>query len=172
MFHFWRLIGYCLGTDDNYNLCNGTDEEIFELCRQIYFEEWLPVIREEAVKTGVEMSKGICIAMSRVNPNLNFNSLMRYGSDFMLLDKNKYKLENFREKCLYVAFILLFKHFSKFKTFHWIMAKITDVRMKRAIDNKDKHRESLAKLYPDIHYTAEQCPYDINFNYVNAFQLK
>ncbi|KAH9426747.1 hypothetical protein DERP_002847 [Dermatophagoides pteronyssinus] len=170
MFHFWRVIGYCLGTDDQYNLCSGNDQETFELCRQIYFDEWLPVIRSASEKTGVEMSKGICIAMSHVNPNLNYNALMRYCSPFLELNPFDYRLETRRERCLYRVYIFLFNRACKSRMVNRLMARAADIRLKRAIANRKFHEENLKTCYPNISYENDRCPFDVNFNYTTAIE--
>lgn len=171
MFHFWRVIGYCLGTDDRFNLCSGTDEETLELCRQIYFEEWLPVIRSGGEQTGVEMSKGICTAMSKVNPNLNFNVLMHYASPFMQLNQEHYQLATSKERIKYCMIQVLFRGAARFRSTNWLLTKVGKVRLDRAIRLKNQHREKLKQKYADIEYRSEKCPFDVNFNYVDVFQM-
>lgn len=172
MFHFWRVIGYCLGTDDKYNLCSGSDEEIVELCKQIYFEEWLPVIREGSDKGGIAMSKGICLAMSHVNSTLNFNALMRYGADFLRLDKEQYRLEGVKEKVRYMAYVGLFRYLSHFDSIHWIIGKVGDLKLDLARQQRHKVTTYLEQKYSDIHFANDRCPFDVTFKYVDAFQCE
>ncbi|KAH7641685.1 uncharacterized protein LOC124492181 [Dermatophagoides farinae] len=170
MFHFWRVIGYCLGTDDLYNLCSGSDEETFELCRQIYFHEWLPVIRSASEKTGVEMSKGINIAMARINPNLSYNALMRHCSLFLELNPFDYQLQSRRERCLYRIYGFLFNRACKSQMINRLMARAADIRLKRAIANRKFHEQNLKECYPNITYENDRCPFDVNFNYTTAIE--
>ncbi|KAI2801723.1 hypothetical protein BLOT_009539 [Blomia tropicalis] len=160
LFHFWRVIGYCLGTDDKYNLCSGSDEETIELCRQIYFDEWLPVIREGTEKTGIAMSEGICVAMAKVSPNVNYNVLMRYASPFMHLDVNNYPLKNIGERFHYFMICTLYGVISKFKFSNWIVTKVGAIRLRRAVRLKQQLRDELAREHPNIEYKNNHCPFD------------
>lgn len=130
------------------------------------------MIRQGGEKTGVEMSKGICTAMSKVNPNLNFNVLMRYASPFMQLDQENYQLASTKERAKYCAIIVLFRGAARFKCTNWLLTKVGQIRLNRAIRNKNEHREKLKQKYADIEYTNDRCPFDVNFNYIDVFQMK
>lgn len=171
MFHFWRVIGYCLGIDDRFNLCDGSDEDTVELCRQIYFDEWLPVIRIGAEKVGIEMGKGISNAMSRVSPNLQYNSYMKYCAKFLQLNPDDYPLVTTKEKVLYAFYRVFFKYLSKSTCIVWIISKLNAIRIRRAIGRKNEHQEYLNKIYPDVTFENDRCPYEVNFEYVNATEV-
>ena len=96
MFHFWRVIGYCLGIEDRFNLCAGTDEEIIEKCRFMFWSKYHPAIIAAPEKTGIEMTKGITYSMQRITFLLDYNALLRYMAPFMNVDKERYPLDKFR----------------------------------------------------------------------------
>lgn len=61
MYHFWRTIGYCLGMEDRYNLCTGSDEEIKEICKLMYTQLFLPPIQKQSEPTAIAMSQAIAL---------------------------------------------------------------------------------------------------------------
>lgn len=160
IFHFWRVIGYCIGIDDEYNLCSGTDEETIELCRQIYFKEWLPVINKPD-KVGVELSKGINIAMQRVSPLLDYNPFMRFCAKFLLINPEQYPLKNVWEKLFYLFYYVFFNYLTKSITFIWFINQFNKFTIKRAFANKQMHQLYLKKKYSHIKFEYDQCPFNV-----------
>ena len=44
--YFWRGIGYLLGIDDRFNLCDGTYREVYSLCKEIERDLLLPALSD------------------------------------------------------------------------------------------------------------------------------
>lgn len=170
MFHFWRVIGYCLGTDDRYNLCSGTDEETIELCRQIYFEQWLPAMKSNPYTEGIAMSRGICLAMSELDSYLNYNLLMNYGAPFLQLNPNAYPL-TVSEKLSYYSLKMFYDFGSKFSLVNWTATKYALISIDRAINNCDQIERKLQQKYADLKYenSYNDCPFTVNIDYSDAF---
>ncbi|XP_054154306.1 uncharacterized protein LOC128952872 [Oppia nitens] len=59
LMHFWKGIGYLLGIEDKYNLCNGSVDETKELCQLILEKQLKKSIIETPVKESIDMSRGI-----------------------------------------------------------------------------------------------------------------
>ena len=57
--HFWRGIGYLLGIEDKYNLCNGNTDQIKLLCQLNLDKKLKPSITESRSEVSVEMSRAI-----------------------------------------------------------------------------------------------------------------
>ncbi|OTF71495.1 hypothetical protein BLA29_000092 [Euroglyphus maynei] len=170
MFHFWRLIGYCLGMDDRYNLCDGTDEETVEFCRQIYFEQWLPAIKSHPYVEGLAMSRGICLAMSEIDSSLNFNLLMNYGAPFLQLNADDFPLTK-QEKISYYNLKMFYNYGSKFVLMNWMATKYAQLSIDYAIKNRDKIENRLQQKYAHLKYEnpSDRCPFNINIHYSDAF---
>lgn len=170
MFHFWRVIGYCLGIEDRFNLCDGTDEETIELCRQIYFEQWLPNIKSHPYVEGLNMSRGICLAMSEIDSLLNFNLLMHYGAPFLQFNADDYPL-TLQEKLLLLNMKSFFNFGSKSTLINWTATKYSQLSIDYAIYNRNKIESRLQQKYPDLKYesSADICPFNVNIDYSDAF---
>lgn len=50
--------------EDRYNLCSGTDAQIGEISKLIYFTNIEPLIIQKSEPTAVEMGKGVCLGKS------------------------------------------------------------------------------------------------------------
>ncbi|XP_054713465.1 uncharacterized protein LOC129222930 [Uloborus diversus] len=57
LIHFWRGVGYMLGVEDRYNLCNGGLDETVAICKNIMESELKPSLLQ-ASKESSSMSKG------------------------------------------------------------------------------------------------------------------
>jgi len=173
LFHFWRTIGYCLGIEDRFNLCDGADEETVAICRHMFQEHWLPKIRSEEERTGVEMARGIALAMARMSPIINYNALLHYSASFMGLDKSKYPLVGGWDRLSYVALVCIYRHLSHSVAMCWCVSAFSRFRMWIAVKLRNYHQRALKKLYSKKSYDAdERCPFGVEINYTNAFESK
>lgn len=158
------------GVENGFNLCEGSNEEIIELCRYIYFHQWKKVIDETPCRVGVEMSKGISVAMQQVFPFLNYNSLMLYGSRFLELEHETFAVEGGREKLIYWLYFVLFGHVAKSRLCMWMLGKVSDARLHYGARRRCQHYKALARKHPDFKLENDRCPYDIKFNYINEME--
>ena len=174
MFHYWRVIGHCLGIEDQFNLCAGTDEETFEFCRQCYYEDWLPRIKQGET-TGMAMANGIALAMHRFVPGATFNAMLRYGAPAFGLDKSRYPLNGFWDYTSYLTIWATMKIYSRSSVIMWIASCLLAVALRLSIWFRSFHEWSLRRKYVGAKYeynTDERCPFEIKANYKTAFELK
>ncbi|KAH9394066.1 hypothetical protein TYRP_021195 [Tyrophagus putrescentiae] len=107
MLHFWRTIGHCLGIEDRFNLCTGSDEEVTELCRQIYHLEWRPAIVTAPEVAGLAMAEDIALIMFRIVPIITYRALMHYVAPTFNLDAvPNYQLKTIEDYFFYEKFAL------------------------------------------------------------------
>jgi len=173
MFHFWRVIGYCLGIEDDFNLCSGSDEEIFELCRQNYYDEWMPVIKS-GEKMGMAMANGIALSHSVVVPGIRYRGMMRYAAPILSLDKNEYRLRGFWDVLSYIQLWIVLKVYSRSRFILWNINWMTVLLMRIAVWLRRFNVWRLDLKYPASKYSYEsddRCPVQIAFNYRTAFDL-
>jgi hypothetical protein len=62
--HFWRGIGYLLGIDDKYNLCQGNYDETYSICKEIETETIIPAL--DNPPSDFKMMVGAFIAGSNI----------------------------------------------------------------------------------------------------------
>lgn len=75
--HFWRVIGYMLGMQEKYNLCNGTVEECRILCRLLLDEIFIPFF-EKGNKKFDEMGRILIEGMWPLIPFLDPKAFMAF----------------------------------------------------------------------------------------------
>ena len=78
--YLWRVIGYCMGIEDKYNLCSGDMEEDRELCRMLFDRDYRPVLNDIAIEDnmGWHMGNGIALAIQMINPSISFQAVINY----------------------------------------------------------------------------------------------
>nr|XP_027195155.1 uncharacterized protein LOC113789772 [Dermatophagoides pteronyssinus] len=169
IFHFWRTIGYCLGIDDQFNLCSGTDQEIIEICQQIFQQELLPTLttlRQQPANdddtnlsitnTARLMSKGLFQALGILEPFINYNIMMRYACKFVwkkiptpAIDEDDIRLKNFPSRIHYIFTIVAYRFFSHFRWFHWLSSRWLEYRLKQAKKYCKYYTQCLERMYPN-----------------------
>lgn len=175
IFHFWRVIGYCLGIEDRFNMCGSeSDEVIIEICRIMYFREYRPKIIAAPEPSGVQMTKGITYAMRQMNFMLNYNSIFAYASPFLGLDPKRYPLDTFSAKFVYGALWIYFNVLTRSTIINWLLSKFHKFKCWLAFKRIASHMETLEKRYPSTEYNYqndERCPVKVKLNFQDAFTL-
>ena len=75
--HFWRGIGYLLGIEDKYNLCNGNTDQMKSLCQFILDKKYKPSITESP-EVSNEMSRAIVNSFRPYIWILTYEGLIKY----------------------------------------------------------------------------------------------
>lgn len=180
MFHFWRVIGHCLGVEDRFNLCSGPDAEIREMCHQIYWNKYHPSIVAAPEPTGVAMTKGITFAMQQMSPALHYEAILRYGAPFMGLDRKRYPLGGLKAKLAYASIWLFFRLITRSLLLNWLLSVYFRFKLWMTVRRHDRLYEQLVRQYGRAgeregeftYLNDDRCPVKVKFNYQNAFQLK
>ncbi|KFM80476.1 hypothetical protein X975_09063, partial [Stegodyphus mimosarum] len=82
LIHFWRVIGYLLGIEDKYNLCDGNYEQIVSACQNLLEKEY-KVRMSNPDPTSVNMAKNVVAAMSLIQDFLTWESMANYIHDLV-----------------------------------------------------------------------------------------
>lgn len=77
LIYFWRCIGYMLGIDDEYNLCEDNYQTVRTNCEQIFKHKFIPSLLEMKPESD-EMSERIIISASHYIVLLRHRGLLRY----------------------------------------------------------------------------------------------
>lgn len=167
MFHFWRVIGHCLGIEDRFNLCSGSDEEIFESCRQCYYNEWLPLIRSAPEPAGIAMAKGIAVTV----PAIYYNSLIRFSAPIIGLSTVDYPLKTVQEKLSYAYLWLNVNVYARSSIMLWMLNLILRVLERISVWRRITHAKKLREKYNFRYEIDERCPFQ-TINYRTAFDME
>lgn len=109
---------------------------------------------------GVQLSKGINIAMQRVSPLLDYNPFMRFCAKFLLINPEQYPLKNVWEKLFYLFYYVFFNYLTKSIIVIWFINQFNKFSIKRAFANKQMHQLYLKKKYSHIKFEYDQCPFN------------
>ena len=171
LLYFWRVIGYCLGTDDRFNLCSGTSQEVVQLCQLIYWRDWYPLLISEPLvcPEGEEMAKGICLAMNKLSKFIHWNVLMKYWYPILNVSKT-IELQSISERFWY--YFIKFMMTSATKLSIGRICLTFGARLNIWITTKLKSYkyEALKKQYPNFSFDNKSCPFDVHFKYVDVFE--
>lgn len=87
IYYLWRVIGYCIGIEDKYNLCSGDIEVDRELCRLLLERDYRPVLQASDIEAnmGWHMGNGIATALRMLNPSISFEAFINYWSPILEL---------------------------------------------------------------------------------------
>jgi hypothetical protein len=85
--HFWRGIGYLLGIEDKYNLCNGSVDEVKSLCESILEKKLKTSIIESPPEEAIEMSRGIVNSIKLYVRLLTNEGLTKYLFEIIKIEK-------------------------------------------------------------------------------------
>ncbi|GIY33764.1 DUF2236 domain-containing protein [Caerostris darwini] len=77
LIHFWRTIGYLLGIEDQYNLCQGNYNQVVATCESLLHKEY-KVRLSKADPSSVGMARSVVEALSMMDHLLTWPSLSNY----------------------------------------------------------------------------------------------
>ncbi|KAH9399815.1 hypothetical protein TYRP_017382 [Tyrophagus putrescentiae] len=175
LFHFWRTIGYCLGIEDRFNLCQGTDLEVVEHCRQLYWGEWhQEVVRRAASSSsssakaefyGLKMARSIAVAALPLGslPG-SLPAMLRFGAPFLGLEKARYPLETIRDRIKYAELVLILR---------WLPVRLRRwYRRFLELFADEVYHQHNRQQYSGFSNDCEHCQArkSTSFNYTSAFE--
>ncbi|CAG2103852.1 unnamed protein product [Medioppia subpectinata] len=168
--YLWRVIGYCMGIEDKYNLCSANIEEDRELCRLLFDRDYRPVLHDNAMTDtiGWQMGNGIALGLQMLNPSLSFEAIINYWYPRLEIP-HKIQLKTFFHKFSYYYLWFNFQVMLRYSMAHWLYGWV--YRLLIALAIKKRHiRENILRLkYKDIKY-EEKCPLNnIKLEYTDAF---
>ncbi|XP_050439003.1 rubber oxygenase-like isoform X2 [Adelges cooleyi] len=100
--HFWRTIGYMLGIQDKYNLCQGTLEEVRGVCAVVLDDVYAPGLKQPP-KGFQRMLESLLDGLKPVSPVLDVHAFMRYTKDLCGVSKgvDEPPLRTWFSRCMY-----------------------------------------------------------------------
>ncbi len=100
--YLWRVIGYCIGIEEQFSVCSGNIEEDRVLCQMIFDREYRPTLHKNGLEPeiGWNMGNGIAIALRMINPSLRFEAIIYYWYSRLRIP-HKVKLDSFIKKLAY-----------------------------------------------------------------------
>ncbi len=177
LFHFWRTIGYCLGVEDRFNLCQGTDLEVVEHCRQLYWGEWHQEVVRRAASTssssakaefyGLKMARSIAVAALPLGslPG-SLPAMLRFGAPFLGLEKARYPLATIRDRIKYAELVIILRWFPgiiggsrRLRLIHWALSRAFCFAFKVTVRLRRWYRRFLELFADEVHHQHNRQQY-------------
>lgn len=134
LIHFWRGIGYLLGIDDRFNVCDGNYDETVTWCREILRGCMKPVV-VNAGPESINMSRDIVRAMNTFIAFLSWEALARFWYELLEFPVNF--ATGFYHKTGYWLMRLTFNHLLRFRLWHQFFNYILRVVIKQTLENRE-----------------------------------
>lgn len=162
--HFWRVIGYCLGIEERFNLCHydHSYESTVYLCQLMYDQEYHPICSRQFPQKfptfGFDMSLGLVKAMKSLAPLLSLDGLLRYTYRHVL------KIENVnidvKSRSGYRNLIYMIRVLMKYSFFHYVISWILSACLVLVSFREKAITMYLEKMYSKINYVEDikSCP--------------
>ncbi|KAG8201805.1 hypothetical protein JTE90_027286 [Oedothorax gibbosus] len=144
LIHFWRGIGYLLGMEDRYNLCNGNLDETLAVCRDIMEMELKPSVRN-ASKESSTKSRGIIKAVNSFIMFLSWEAMARFWFEKMGLHCD-FKMGTY-ENTGYWLMRFMFGYLLRFRIFYGIFNFLLRMALKMALNNKEYYEGYLDRYH-------------------------
>lgn len=140
----WRVIGYLIGIEDEFNLCSGNLKDTRQMCDIIFNEVYRPVLAAKypPEPQGKEMALDIVKSMEPVLGKISGEVFHKYWFEFLGI--KEVPLNNLRDWFSYFLMVLyndyVFCIRPIYTFFGWLMYK----SMTKAINNKDKLADKMS----------------------------
>lgn len=127
LIYFWRTIGYFLGMPDEYNLCEGSLEQVRARCRQMFEHNYRPrllaAVKENDNEVGLNMSHDIIYTAQQYIYFLRYKSLMKYLFEVLSLNggDDHFRLKTNMEKFTYISMKHVMSHWIHFRLVAFIL---------------------------------------------------
>lgn len=148
--YYWRVLGYLLGLKDEYNCCQFDKYADIRRFMEIVFKKgFLDSYHETESKIGLEMDKGIALALHDYLPTMTFNTLAYWWKDCFEFPGYEIKPLSARERFMHLTTSLSFNHLCKYEGVLKFMVKLHRARLEAKIKTREKIQKRLDKEYKD-----------------------
>lgn len=114
--HFWRGIGHLLGVEDSYNICSGSYDDTYDICKQIELKVVRPAVKSPP-KDFMLLSSAFITGSNNILPITIFTYDSIFAWIFRVWKDQTYEFE--REKC--TLYLLDRFRVLCFQTFCWML---------------------------------------------------
>lgn len=148
--YYWRVLGYMMGVEDEFNCCHfDRVEDIQAFMKLILEQELKPRLKNEPCPTGTAMCQALCIALADFLTMVTFNSLAHWWSDTFMFNGYELKPMTFKERCLTEFTKVSFNKFLKHGGFLKASTRLHMMRFERRLKNREKIHKRLVNKYSD-----------------------
>lgn len=167
--YFWRVIGFLMGIEEQFNLASGSLEECRALYKIVLDREYRPVLSQtpHPAPVGFEMAKGIVKALRPINPSLRWQTYLHY---FYTVLEIPVEIPMKRwHKIRYAMMKFMINYTLRVRFLYAFFNSILRWRQKREITRRENTEKKMAERYPNEAYETK-CPFHLDLDYLDAFQ--
>lgn len=168
--YYWRVLGYLMGIEDEYNLCQFDNyKQVVEL-NKLALQEFVSTFEREPNEKGLSMTQALTKAMKYYLPSLTFNNLAYWWADCFSFNGYQLQPQTKREKLLFAFMKLSMNSLISSTKFGlpastWLHRKVFDIRLK-------KREIVYAKLKDKYANSSQYCYYSDRIDYFEKKELK
>ena len=147
--HFWRLIGYLLGIEEEYNLFSHPLPQIKEMCQVILEKDMKSAFGEtEKGSQSRQMSRGILESIRPYVPLIRWDSYLKYLAN--ILDCNEKNMPlTFKGNLVYNSMSITLRHLHRSDAISVILNYLLRRAIRKAHRKRVKIAQRLEKKYAD-----------------------
>lgn len=166
--YLWRVIGYLLGIEDDYNMCFEEVDKTIALSNIMFQEFFFPVIsgRSHENPMGYQMVMDIVTSMKGVISRASGEVYLKYWYEVFGMDEGKIPVLSFGDKFHYHLMNFLLGTALRSHTIKALINKASIYRQEKYSRIRHKRFKQLQKSHPEIKYTPElmmeqrnKCPF-------------
>lgn len=148
--HFWRLIGYLLGIEEEYNLCSRPVPEVQDMCAVILQHEMRTAFSEGGKRgtTSSQMSRGILESIRPYVPLIRWDAYLKYLATLLDSEEKTMKL-NMKGNLIYHSMTLTLQILVRNVFFGRTMNYLLRRAIRKAHRKRAKIAQRLEKKYAD-----------------------
>ncbi|XP_046918393.2 LOW QUALITY PROTEIN: uncharacterized protein LOC124498650 [Dermatophagoides farinae] len=166
-FYFWRVIGYCVGIEDRFNICFGVEgyeetREFLDICFQRCYKVHLDK-QSAPVVMGMNLTEGVFLALEGAAPRflICYESFMKYWYDTLGV-RHPIKLDTFERKLNYAIFIFVMEYVLRIRLFYIIFSWLFFYLQQRLFGQIEQVRKHCEQHYVNIKYQLDSEYFDYN----------
>ena len=120
------------------------------------------------------MARGVCTAIHKVFPILNYTSMMRYSAPFIGLAEKAFPLVSWFDRLTFALLWLLFNLLSRSRVAMWTLSRLVDACIAVSVFYYSNVRNYLAAKYDDatLRYEDENLEHLQISCYRSAFEMQ
>ncbi|KAG9510714.1 hypothetical protein GZH46_00734 [Fragariocoptes setiger] len=148
--YYWRVLGYMMGIDDEFNACAyDTYDQIHAYMKLMFEREYKQQFEELPCPIGLDMTRGIVTALQYYMPLVTFNTLAQWWAPCFTFNGYEPQPLSAREKLLAAWMKFSFNHVLRLSFLLGPFSRMHKRQFARRLKRKDTVYNGLVKKYAD-----------------------
>ncbi|XP_054154602.1 uncharacterized protein LOC128953152 [Oppia nitens] len=155
--YFWKVIGYCMGIEDRFNICqdNTYEESVayfdicFKRCYKRHMDEQCP-----KVLMGMALTEGVFLGLNGVMPKwlFSYEGFMKYWYEALGVRKHPIQLLTLSQRLSYFMMCLTMDYLLKVSLIYTVISKLFFYYQNTLFDKISIVKSYTDRYYGDVYY--------------------